>query len=199
MSEKIVTTVGYDSYMNDITEIPGEVIMALGLSEENELEWIIEGDEVRIRKIQPITYNEHTKNTEYIGYVEKKTNELSGKPLDWAVLIALGWQPEQPQNGKLSKDGKYCFAGSPKENNKFQYGVYISHSKDWNHSGYLLEEHDIGVNPVQFDWKGRCILWRAEDYDSKQQFEQTNLLVAAMRAFVFKKLGDKVAIPKELL
>ena len=53
MSEKIVTTVGYDSYMNDITEIPGEVIMALGLSEKNELEWIIEGDEVRIRKIQP--------------------------------------------------------------------------------------------------------------------------------------------------
>ena len=135
----------------------------------------------------------------YTGYVEKNTSELSGDSLDWAVLVGLGWQPDRPQDGQLVKDGKYCLAGTPDEPNKFAYGVYISHSKDWNYGGPLLEASEISVIPVQFDWKGRCIHWRAEDYDSKQQFEQTNLLVAAMRAFVFKKLGDKVAVPKELL
>lgn len=43
MSDKIITTVGYDSYMNTITEIPDEVLGALHWSEENEIEWIIEG------------------------------------------------------------------------------------------------------------------------------------------------------------
>lgn len=38
MSDKIITTVGYDSYMNTITEIPDEVLGALHWSEENEIE-----------------------------------------------------------------------------------------------------------------------------------------------------------------
>lgn len=53
MPDKIITTVGYDSYMNTITEIPDEVLGALHWSEENEIEWIIEGNQVRVRKIEP--------------------------------------------------------------------------------------------------------------------------------------------------
>lgn len=50
MSDKIVTTVGYDNYANVITGIPNEVLEKLGWSEENELIWTIEDGEVRVRK-----------------------------------------------------------------------------------------------------------------------------------------------------
>lgn len=51
MCDKIITTVGYDSYMNTITEIPDEVLLQLGWSEENEIEWTIIDGEVRVRKV----------------------------------------------------------------------------------------------------------------------------------------------------
>lgn len=50
MSDKITSTVGYDSYSNTITEIPDAVLEKLGWSEENELIWTIEDGEVRVRK-----------------------------------------------------------------------------------------------------------------------------------------------------
>jgi len=135
----------------------------------------------------------------YTGYVEKNTAELHGKALDWSVLVGLGWNPDRPQDGQLEKDGKYCLAGTPDYPSQYTYGVCISHSQDWNYGGPLLESSEIAVEPAKFDWKGRCILWRAKVINEDQYFEQTNLLVAAMRAFVYMKLGNKVAIPKELL
>lgn len=55
MSNKIISTVGYDSYSNTITEIPDEVLEKLGWSEENELIWTIVDGEVRVRKVGGIS------------------------------------------------------------------------------------------------------------------------------------------------
>ena len=76
MFNKIISTVGYDSYSNTITEIPDEVLEKLGWSEENELIWTIVDGEVRVRKVGGIS---REKIADAAWYLYKNLPPITGQ------------------------------------------------------------------------------------------------------------------------
>ncbi len=119
-------------------------------------------------------------------FVEVKTQDLSGAALDWSVAKAdgveislAGAHPHAVVDGRL-------------------VGNYAPSTK-WSQGGPLIESGELTVEPSAWDWKGACVLWRAQAEGEDVYFEHVNLLVAAMRAFAHSKLGDTVSVPRELL
>lgn len=119
-------------------------------------------------------------------FVSVKTAELSGSALDWAVAkaeeIELSLVGDHPH---VFVDGLIAGAYRP--------------STDWSQAGPLIEDRELTVEPSAWDWRGVCVLWRAQEEGEDTYFEHTNLLVAAMRAVAYAKLGETVSVPKELL
>lgn len=128
--------------------------------------------------------------------VEVKTADLVGAALDWAVGSALG--AEVRPHAFCKEPGSYVQPGCTVFPNGNAYSRFKP-SNDWSHGGPLIEAEELTVEPSAWDWKGACVLWRAQEQDASTYFEHTNLLVAAMRAVVHAKLGETVSVPKELL
>lgn len=119
-------------------------------------------------------------------FVNVRTADLTGAALDWAVakaeeieLSLVGAHPHVVAEGQLM-------------------GAYRP-STDWSQAGPLIEACELTVEPSAWDWRGVCVLWRAQEEGEDVYFEHTNLLVAAMRAAAYAKLGETVSVPKELL
>ena len=119
-------------------------------------------------------------------FVNVRTADLTGAALDWAVangeeieLSLVGAHPHVIVDGQLM-------------------GAYRP-STDWSQAGPLIEACELTVEPSAWDWRGVCVLWRAQEEGEDTYFEHTNLLVAAMRAVAYAKLGETVSVPKELL
>jgi hypothetical protein len=83
--------------------------------------------------------------------------KLTGRALDWAVLVALGWQPDRPQDGQL-RIGNHDLAASvhsrvhlPRYNATHSVCVvgsssepwFISPSSSWEHGGPLIDKYKI--------------------------------------------------------
>jgi hypothetical protein len=72
------------------------------------------------------------------------------------------------------------------------------YSTDWSKAGPIIEREELTLSHSHYDhvFYGRTRPWCAE----KKGFMQygPTPLIAAMRCFVASKLGDEVAIPKEL-
>ena len=124
-------------------------------------------------------------------FVEIKTADLVGAALDWAVAQVEGIE--------------YLHAGI-KCRTRLTARIFHHYTKpnfmpstDWSQGGPLIETEELTVEPSAWDWKGACVLWRAQEEGANVYFEHTNLLVAAMRAVVHAKLGDTVSVPKELV
>lgn len=116
------------------------------------------------------------------------TAELTGAALDWAVASAKGYS-------KIAQ----TISGEIKEFLKMHAEGYHNYSTDWAQGGPIIEREKIDVFKVANleEWCGSIpklhkIGWRFIQYGHTP-------LIAAMRCYVFSRLGDDVDIPEELL
>lgn len=126
--------------------------------------------------------------------VERKTAELTGAALDWAVAIAEGWTPDRPKDGQLKKQWpggvtQYIVVGE----NADMCATWHRYkpSSDWSKGGPLIEKSRIELTFL------REQEWIAFTFDAEYEAGATPL-IAACRAIVAAKLGDTVQIPSEL-
>lgn len=114
-----------------------------------------------------------------------KTNELTGAALDWAVAEAEGY---------FAKDMASVRDGVV---DVFYFDTY-SPSIDWAQAGVIIERERISISP-------RDGYWEALYHDNLFQEDGSDYfqmgatpLVAAMRCYVARKLGDEVQLPEEV-
>jgi len=98
-----------------------------------------------------------------------KTNELTGKALNWAVGKAEGL------DGWLAP---------------------VNYCGKWEHGGPIIEREKISVDCMGLAWTAD-ISDSVGGYIEHTESGPTPL-IAAMRCYVASKLGDEVEIPKEL-
>lgn len=131
----------------------------------------------------------------------KKTSELTGPALDWAVAkceggtdfrydtMATYWITIGGKDRALSKGWAQSFTPST----------------DWAQGGPIIEREKIEI--IYYGTKGFYGPWEADigcdfNYISQQSGDgiggQTPL-IAAMRCYVASKLGEEVEVPKELV
>lgn len=145
-----------------------------------------------------------------------KTSELTGAALDWAVVIALGYEIDEHKCAV--KDGVA----------EFNLDCF-SPSEVWSQGGPIIEREGIsviklesgyGVDSKGFTTSKRILVFGAvigdyfecgfdrnsygesfdEIYYIGTETVTTGLtpLIAAMRCFVASRLGDEVNVPEEL-
>jgi hypothetical protein len=103
-----------------------------------------------------------------------KTNELTGKALDWAVHQAR-------------------FEGACHDE------PFPSYSTNWAQGGPIVEREGMGLWAYQWNEQGEAEQgWYAEDKDGDHVQTGPTPLVAAMRCYVASKLGDEVEVPDEM-
>ena len=121
--------------------------------------------------------------------MEKKTNELIGPALDWAVAKAKGYAD---------------FVLDPKRFLEMHETGHYNYSTEWAQGGPIIEREGLCVSFSPYDHVhyGYTRPWsaegKAEDGTSHIQCGATPL-IAAMRCYVASKLGASVDIPDELL
>lgn len=121
-----------------------------------------------------------------------KTAEAEGPVLDWLAAKCEDFRDDfaiiRVWNNRVTKiiPGDY-------ETSE----VYTSYSPsaDWAQGGPIIEREDISIL--------RCFgCWRAEkenyDHDTEWVGQGPTPLIAAMRCYVARKLGEIVEVPKEL-
>lgn len=128
-----------------------------------------------------------------------KTNELTGAALDWAVAKCEGIELEsgygvQETSGyynRLLVDGRMSKGQS-------MLVRYIP-STDWAQGGSIIEREGISID--QRD-NGSLVL---ACIDAPMEHEENEIwangptpLIAAMRCYVYSKLGDEIEIPEGL-
>lgn len=115
-----------------------------------------------------------------------KTSELIGRPLDYAVAIAMDGTDlrfDMVETRWIKIDGKdrVLFNG-------------WSPSTDWAQGGPIIEKEIIEIYPM-FNPK----YWSARVATKSDWVDGPTPLIAAMRCYVASKLGEKVDIPDELV
>jgi len=116
-----------------------------------------------------------------------KTSELNGAALDWAV--AKCEDILHPWGYIRIQDGRVMWITPGDHENADQWHRY-SPSTDWAQGGQIIERELISIEQSdKYGWiasrKGPCSIGPTP-------------LVAAMRCYVARKLGDELQIPKEL-
>ena len=110
-----------------------------------------------------------------------KTNELSGRALDWAVAKCEGKNVD-PWHAALA-------------------GWLNGHrySTDWAHGGPIVERERIELINTPCDDPCKAII-TPDESEPRLWFVQygPTPLIAAMRTYVAVKLGDAVDVPEEL-
>lgn len=118
-----------------------------------------------------------------------KTNELTGKALDYAVTLALNnpaqlhgriWWTQAHGNEKMLSD-----TGTDQS-------MIYSPSRFWKQGGPIFERE---ISALNFTIEGE---WEAET-GSGARAQGPTPLIAAMRCYVASQLGDEVEIPEELM
>jgi hypothetical protein len=113
-----------------------------------------------------------------------KTNELTGAALDWAVAECEG----------ISMDPRT------------RKSAWISYSSDWAQAGLIIEREKIDTvyRPYGDERrsKNRTPDWAASVFSRESNVPYCSgptPLIAAMRCYVARKLGDEVQLPEELI
>lgn len=116
---------------------------------------------------------------------QMKTSELTGRALNWAVAMCLGWKWK-------SEDGKIILARPI--NNKMQtLGLaYFHASKSWSVAGPIIERERISIQNVE------GLYWQATHPEVYNDQQAKAPLIAAMRCFVASRWLDEVELPEEL-
>ena len=127
--------------------------------------------------------------------------EAEGPVLDWLVCKASGMFDTYPQ---------YAAGKAFLEKHQGSSAAYVHPSSDWAQGGPIIEREGINLSVdyqdsalsndmVQIGWKGN--LWN-NSVPGTAGFLQwaygPTPLIAAMRCFCVSKLGESVAVPKEL-
>lgn len=113
-----------------------------------------------------------------------KTSELTGPALDWAVAKCEGLHPNYLKG----------FAYEVEHRNK-RTELY---SSDWAQGGPIIEREGINLTWSILSAK-KVIQWAATiPVYAEKQLGPTPL-IAAMRRYIFLKLGEEIEIPEELL
>ena len=129
-----------------------------------------------------------------------KTIYLTGLALDWAVASARGFlQPmhnePRPRVVVQSDEHQTWVLFNPRD-----YGHYGHESFDpstnWGLAGTIIEEEEISINNQDGEWVADICPDGGGDHI---EFCGPTPLVAAMRCYVFSKLGWKVDVPNELM
>ena len=131
-----------------------------------------------------------------------KTSELIGRPLDYAVAIALGGTDLQ-----FDTVGTWWITINGKDHpldSGWSAVPNFSPSTDWAQGGPIIEREFIELrNQTSFSGGWEAWKWLEETQDylviGKQGRYCPSPLVAAMRAYVAYKLGKEVEVPEELL
>lgn len=115
-----------------------------------------------------------------------KTNELTGKALDWIVAKCEGLEitiGKTEQGSKLAVltpiDGLWR---------------HFKPSTNWSQGGPIIEREKVALDFCHHD-----LVWFALIEYKTDKFKADNPLVAAMRCYVASKLGDEVEVPDELV
>lgn len=108
-----------------------------------------------------------------------RTDKLTGPALDWAVAKALGLAASWWHDYKL--------------------GYPVSSSTDWRQGGPIIEREKINLytTPCPEPWKATITPDEDQPHYYFRLYGPTPL-IAAMRVYVARKLGDEIEIPKEL-
>lgn len=141
--------------------------------------------------------------------VERKTAELKGAALDWAVAKVEGWQVE------MSPVGLYRDASTGRKEKATGYRLWMvsdvepcecTPSSDWSQGGPLLDKYPMETRACAGTYKGIYAVLLSIDEDfgvtdarwADGYAEGRTVLIAACRAIVAAHLGDTVQIPSEL-
>lgn len=118
-----------------------------------------------------------------------KVSELSGKPLDWMVAVAMGLKPEKKYTGIYARGWPHTGCRECPDR--------IQPSTSWTQAGPIIERECIDLLCLAGGDDG----WQADKYLHTEKVEGfgPTPLIAAMRCFVASKLGDEVEVPDELL
>lgn len=129
--------------------------------------------------------------------MKTKTSELTGRNLNWAVAIALGWK------WKVDNDGKIVLARPAKNiHSKKAFDTlglaYFQPINSWSTAGPIIERE--GINLDNYAKNPQWSAWTPapERKSGEAQAYGPTPLIAAMRCFVASVLGDEVEIPEEL-
>lgn len=119
-----------------------------------------------------------------------KTAELSGEALDWAVAKCENVKihiPKEPflQAGKLLADGKWDWDRD--------CGIELEYSINWSQAGPIIEREGIQLGSTPHS---EGCWWFTSIADTTA--DGPTPLIAAMRCYVSRKLGEEVEIPDEL-
>lgn len=126
-----------------------------------------------------------------------KAAELTGKALDWAVA-----QAEGATNLRFDTIGTWWFTDSKGSHralsSRWSRAQNWHPSTNWEQAGQIIEREQIAITPDEASRE-----WLAErpftlHHDDEYHAGPTPL-IAAMRAYVARKLGDVVEVPAELL
>lgn len=146
-----------------------------------------------------------------------KTSELIGPALDWAVAKALGHKLKirnwHDLTDRLDPVEDAAIIEFHKTNNTIRVSAEQipgsgwfpneTYSTDWSEGGPIIEREEISVIYKGFlagtvhAENGLWMAYSAESTLGQSVFAHTPL-VAAMRRYVSRKLGDEVEIPDEL-
>lgn len=111
-----------------------------------------------------------------------KTNELSGRALDWAVAKCE------------NRDLLNIYGGT-------QMAFCPHYSADWFDGGQIIERERICIYFTDDGEYSAAAIWKAA-FGGGQLIAKSNKcqtpLIAAMRCYVASKLGDEVEVPEEL-
>ena len=130
-----------------------------------------------------------------------KTSELTGAALDYAVAKCEGWELNGPYS---CFDGAFCL----RELDGSDGDLCPEYSTDWAQGGPVIEREGIDIQQL---FGGGCegsfsqpVGWQAKRYIAggvinPPYFNAQTPLIAAMRCFVFSRLGDEVDVPSELV
>ena len=124
------------------------------------------------------------------------TSELTGAALDWAVAKCEGATDEWHTDKPFFWDGVPCVRAAG-------YDVQYSPSTNWAQAGPIIERERITLNYENLYGTGLNQAYYLstlfdDDIDGWMQNGPT-ALIAAMRCYVTRKLGEEVDVPVELI
>lgn len=133
--------------------------------------------------------------------VEVKTQDLTGRALDWAVGVAVGYSP--------TISGGKVIVGNEDEQG-ITHMVICEPTTNWGQLGPIIEDALITVTPYTWDdgpglrggWcsvKANYGVFGVPDNFIGEKFYAHSYAEAACRAIVAAKLGDQVDVPEVLL
>lgn len=146
-------------------------------------------------------------------FVEMKTAELTGEPLNWAVAKAVGHQPLLMPMGRVD----YAVGVTTADAEGKVTGFACRYSSDWSQGGPLIEKYKVLLTPPtdmvhrNFGYMderngyyesghwGSTIFGKVRKHRRAAFHHPDSPLIAAMRAIAQFELGDTVSVPKELL